>query len=55
MLLKNVAGLDVNAIERALFSLMFSVMLTCAFRDGDTGIGIRHRTDAGSLFNLRRL
>ena len=37
-----------------LFSLMFSAMLTDAFRDSDVGIGIRYRFD-GSLFNLRRL
>ena len=38
----------------SLFSLMFSAMLTDAFRDGDIGIGIRYRTD-GKLFNLKRL
>ena len=37
-----------------LFSLMFSAMLTDAFRDMDLGIGIRYRFD-GSIFNLRRL
>ena len=37
-----------------LFSLMFSAMLTDAFRDADVGIGINYRTD-GSVFNLRRL
>lgn len=37
-----------------LFSLMFSAMLSDAFRDPDAGIGIRYRYD-GSLFNLRRL
>ena len=37
-----------------LFSLMFSTMLTDAFREGDVGIGIRCRTD-GTLFNFRRL
>lgn len=37
-----------------LFSLMFSAMLTDAFRDADVGIGIRYRFD-GSIFNLRRL
>jgi hypothetical protein len=37
-----------------LFSLMFSAMLTDAFRDGDIGIGVRFRTD-NKLFNLRRL
>ena len=38
----------------ALFSLMFSAMLTDAFADTDIGIGLRHRRD-GSVFNLRRL
>ena len=37
-----------------LFSLMFSAMLTDAFRDTDIGVSIRYRTD-GSVFNLRRL
>ena len=37
-----------------LFSLMFSAMLTDAFRDGDVGIDLRYHTD-GKLFNLRRL
>ena len=37
-----------------LFSLMFSAMLTDAFRDGDVKIDLRYRTD-GKLFNLRRL
>ena len=37
-----------------LFSLMFSAMLTEAFSNSDTGIGIRWRYD-GSVFNLRRL
>lgn len=37
-----------------LFSLMFSAMLTDAFKDADVGIGIKYRTD-GSVFNLRRL
>lgn len=37
-----------------LFSLMFSAMLTDAFKDADVGIGINYRTD-GSVFNLRRL
>ena len=37
-----------------LFSLMFSAMLTDAFRDGDVGIDLRYRT-YGKLFNLRRL
>uniref|UniRef100_A0A8C7Z6H7 Reverse transcriptase domain-containing protein n=1 Tax=Oryzias sinensis TaxID=183150 RepID=A0A8C7Z6H7_9TELE len=37
-----------------LFSLLFSAMLSDAFRNGDTGIVIRYRTD-GNLFNLRRL
>ena len=37
-----------------LFSVMFSAMLTDAFRDGDIGVGFRYRTD-GKLFNTRRL
>ena len=37
-----------------LFSMVFSAMLTDAFRDGDIGVGFRYRTD-GSLFNIRRL
>ena len=37
-----------------LFGMMFSAMLTDAFRDGDNGILIRYRFD-GKLFNLRRL
>ena len=37
-----------------LFSMVFSAMLTDAFRDGDIGVPFRYRTD-GSLFNLRRL
>ncbi|KAI8513702.1 hypothetical protein Bbelb_080260 [Branchiostoma belcheri] len=37
-----------------LFSIMFSAMLTDAFREGDVGIGIRYRTE-GKVFNLRRL
>ena len=37
-----------------LFSVMFSAMLSDAFRDGDVGINFRYRTD-GRLFNLRRL
>lgn len=37
-----------------LFSLMFSAMLTDAFRDSGMGIDLRYRTD-GKLFNLRRL
>ena len=37
-----------------LFSMMFSAMLTDAFRDGDIGVGFHYRTD-GNLFNLRRL
>ena len=36
-----------------LFSLMFSAMLSDAFRDSVVGIGFKYRTD-GSLFNLRR-
>ena len=34
--------------------MMFSVMLTDAFQDGDNGIPIRYRFD-WKLFNLRRL
>ena len=37
-----------------LFSIMFSAMLSDAFRDKDMGINIRYRMD-GSVFNLRRL
>ena len=37
-----------------LFSMMFSAMLTDAFRDGDVGVCFQYRTD-GSVFNLRRL
>ena len=37
-----------------LFSMMFSAMLTDAFRDSSPGMDIRFRTD-GKLFNLRRL
>ena len=37
-----------------LFSMMFSAMLTDAFRSGDIGVDLRYRTD-GKLFNLRRL
>ena len=37
-----------------LFSLIFSAMLSDAFRNSDAGIGIRYRYD-GSLFNLKRL
>ena len=37
-----------------LFSMMFSAMLTDAFRDSDPGICIRYRFDGG-LFNPRRL
>ena len=37
-----------------LFSMMFSAMLTDAFRDGDVGIAFKYRMD-GKLFNLRRL
>ncbi len=36
------------------FSMMFTVMLTNAFREGDIGIDIRFRTD-WNIFNLRRL
>ena len=37
-----------------LFSMMFSAMLSDAFRDSKPGINIRYRSD-GKLFNLRRL
>ena len=37
----------------ALFSMMFSAMLTDAFRFGDIGVNFKFRTD-GKLFNLRR-
>ena len=41
-------------LASTLFSMMFSAMLTDAFREGDNGIPIRYRFD-GKLFNLRRL
>ena len=41
-------------IASTLFSMLFSVMLTDAFQDGDNGIPIRCRFD-GKLFNLIRL
>ncbi|KAL8619269.1 hypothetical protein ACOMHN_056913 [Nucella lapillus] len=37
-----------------LFSMVFSAMLTDAFRDCQDGIHVRYRIDGG-LFNLRRL
>uniref|UniRef100_A0A8C5P9E5 C2H2-type domain-containing protein n=1 Tax=Leptobrachium leishanense TaxID=445787 RepID=A0A8C5P9E5_9ANUR len=37
-----------------LFSIMYSAMLSDAFKDSTTGLPIRFRTD-GSVFNLRRL
>ena len=37
-----------------LFSIMFSAMLSDAFREKDMGIKIKYRMD-GSVFNLRRL
>jgi hypothetical protein len=37
-----------------LFSVMFSAMLSDAFRDGDVGIKLNYRMD-GKLFNLKRL
>ena len=43
-----------RVLAPSLFSLIFSAMLTDAFRDGDIGIGIRFRMD-GKMFNLRRL
>ncbi|XP_068715197.1 uncharacterized protein [Montipora foliosa] len=39
----------------ALFSMMFSAMLTDAFRDGDVGVGFRHHRTDGKHFNARRL
>ncbi len=41
-------------LAAVLFCIMFSAMLTDAFRDGDEGIPFRYRMD-GKLFNLRRL
>ena len=41
-------------LASTLFSMMFSAMLTDAFKDSDNGIPIRYRFD-GKLFNLRRL
>lgn len=41
-------------IVSTLFSLMFSAMLTDAFRDTNIDIGIRYQT-VGSVFNLRRV
>ena len=38
----------------ALFSMLFSAMLTAAFQDGDNGMPIRYRFD-WKLFNLSRL
>ena len=37
-----------------LFSIMFSAMLSDAFRDSNLGIGLTYRTN-GSVFNIRRL
>ena len=37
-----------------LFSMVFSAMLSDAFRDYESGINIRYRSD-GKLFNLRKL
>ena len=41
-------------LASTLFSMMFSAMLTDAFKDGDNGIPIGYRFD-GKRFNLRRL
>ena len=41
-------------LASTLFSMMFSVMLTDAFQDGDNGITIRYSFD-GKLFNRRSL
>ena len=41
-------------LASTLFSMMFSAMLTDAFRDGDSGLPIRYRFDR-KVFNLRRL
>ena len=38
----------------ALFSMMFSAMLTAAFQEGENDIPTRYHFD-GKLFNLRRL
>ena len=38
----------------ALFSMLFSAMLTYAFQDCDAGFSIRYRFD-GKLFSLRGL
>ena len=35
-----------------LFSMMFSAMLTDAFRDGTIGVGFRHHTDAKPPYSL---
>jgi len=37
-----------------MFSMVFSAMLSDAFRDGDIGVSFRYRTD-GSLFKLQGL
>ncbi|XP_047481685.1 uncharacterized protein LOC125034088 [Penaeus chinensis] len=42
------------ALAPTLFSMVFSAMLTDAFRDCQDGMHVRYRTDCG-LFNLRRL
>ena len=41
-------------LASTLFSMMFSAILTDAFKDGDNGIPIRDRFD-GKRFHLRRL
>ena len=43
-----------GVLASALFSMMFSAMLTDAFQGGDNGIPIMYRFD-GKIFHLRRL
>ena len=40
-------------LASTLFSMMFSAMLTEAFKDGKDGVEIQHRMD-GSLLNIQR-